>query len=102
MVIIGHCNSGRQALLITPPRAFSLHRYIIEAQNLSMDPAEMKKPLARLFLTPRTLLLLVFWVFVTSAARAFGAAIPPCTGSLNVCRFRLLVGFLRRSKMRGR
>jgi len=51
----------------------------------------MKKILPRLFSTPQSLLLLAVLVFMTSAAGAFGAAILPCAGSLNVCRFRLLV-----------
>ena len=51
----------------------------------------MKKTLPRLLFTPQALFLLVFLVFMTSAARASGAAIPPCAGTMNVCRFRLLV-----------
>lgn len=37
--------------------------------------------------------LAVFLAFLTPPARAAGAAqvLPPCTGCLNVCRFRLLV-----------
>ena len=51
----------------------------------------MKKTFARLSLIPQTLFLLAFLIFLTSAAQTFGAAIPPCAGSLNVSRFRLLV-----------
>ena len=51
----------------------------------------MKKTLPRPFLTPRTLFLLAFLVFLTSAAQPSGAATFPCAGSLNVSRFRLLI-----------
>jgi hypothetical protein len=64
---------------------------MIEAQNLSMDPADMKKTHAYLFLSHPPLFLLAFLVFITNAAQASGAAIPPCVGNLNVCRFRVLI-----------
>ena len=51
----------------------------------------MKKTFPRAFLTPQTLFLLVFLVFLTSAAQPSGAATFPCAGSLNVSRFRLLI-----------
>jgi hypothetical protein len=51
----------------------------------------MKKTLARSFLAPRILVLLFSLVFMTSARRSFGAALPPCAGTMNVCRFRLMV-----------
>jgi len=51
----------------------------------------MKKPFGRLFLTPQTLFFFALFVFVTDAARIFGATLPPCAGTMNVCRFRLLV-----------
>ena len=51
----------------------------------------MKKKLARLFLPPQTIFPFAILVFMTGAARISGAAIPPCAGSLNVCRFRLLI-----------
>ena len=49
----------------------------------------MKKPPPRLLLVPQILLALL--VLVTSAGQAAGAALPPCAGTMNVCRFRLLV-----------
>ena len=51
----------------------------------------MKKPRPRLFLQPTPLLLLALLVLMTRSPQAFGAALPPCAGTMNVCRFRLLV-----------
>jgi hypothetical protein len=51
----------------------------------------MKKPTPRLFLQPTTLFSLALLVLMTGPSRALGVTLPPCTGSFNVCRFRLLV-----------
>jgi hypothetical protein len=51
----------------------------------------MIKTLVRSSLEPRILILLVFLTFMASAPRAFGAALPSCAGTMNVCRFRLMV-----------
>jgi hypothetical protein len=56
-----------------------------------MDPGEMKKTLTRLFLIPQAPFFLAFLFFMTSTARLCGAATPACVGSMNVCRFRLLI-----------
>ena len=56
-----------------------------------MDPGEMKKNVRRRYLALQPLFLLAFLSFVISDARAAGSGPPPCAGSLNVSRFRLLV-----------
>jgi hypothetical protein len=56
-----------------------------------METGEMKKTLVRLFLLPQVLFLLASLLILTGARQASGAATPPCAGSLNVSRFRLLV-----------
>ena len=56
-----------------------------------MNRGAMTNTPARLPLIPPTLFLLTLLVSVTSAAQTSGSGIPPCAGSLNVSRFRLLV-----------
>jgi len=51
----------------------------------------MKKTFARSCLSSQCFLLIVCLISEFSVTRAYGAATPPCAGSLNVCRFRLLV-----------
>ena len=51
----------------------------------------MKKNVRRRYLALQPLFLLAFLSFVISDARAAGSGPPPCAGSLNVSRFRLLV-----------
>ncbi len=51
----------------------------------------MKKTLARLSSIPQILFFLPILSFMTNVAQTFAVAVPPCAGSMNVSRFRLLV-----------
>ena len=51
----------------------------------------MKKKLARLSSMPQILFFLPILSFMTNVAQTFAVAVPPCAGSMNVSRFRLLV-----------
>ena len=51
----------------------------------------MRKLPARLPLLSEAFYFLSFSLFVTGLAQSGGAAVPPCAGSLNVCRFRVLI-----------
>jgi len=51
----------------------------------------MNKSHARFVLNTHTLFLLALLFFMISAVPAFGASTPPCAGTMNVSRFRLLV-----------
>ena len=56
-----------------------------------MGPAEMKNKFFRLSFVPQRLSLLTSLVLITNFGQTSGATMLPCAGSLNVCRFRLLV-----------
>ncbi len=51
----------------------------------------MRKIVPVLVLVSQGLLLAAIICLLTSVSPAFSVAVPPCAGSLNVCRFRLLV-----------
>lgn len=46
---------------------------------------------ATVSLQGRTLFLMSFLLFLAGSAQSFGSTMPPCPGTMNVCRFRLLV-----------
>jgi hypothetical protein len=51
----------------------------------------MRKTFARLPLVTKTFSFLAFLLFLTGPAQTTRAVVPPCAGSLNVCRFRVLI-----------
>ncbi len=56
-----------------------------------MNRGAMIKTRVRMFITLKALCLLTLSYCLTNATQAFASAIPPCPGTLNVSRFRLVV-----------
>jgi hypothetical protein len=56
-----------------------------------MDVAKMRKIVPGLIFVCQSPFLAGLFVLLASVSPASGAVLPPCAGSLNVCRFRLLV-----------
>ena len=51
----------------------------------------MIKTAVRVSLVSKPLFLLAFLLILTGALRTSGAVLPPCAGTLNVCRFRVMI-----------